>query len=92
MDGITVAQDLPGPFDRVLLQAQQVLNTLDDSDVFDGVDAATRSVFARLELFEFGLPVAQHVRLQARLVTDLAYRVVELFDAFARHRTGVARG
>src|SRR6202162_2004354 len=58
--------------DREALVVQQTADLTDDDDILPLVVAAIATPLHRFELRKFLLPVAQHVRLHAAELTDLA--------------------
>ncbi len=75
---IVAGEPVPGSANRKSLFIQQAANLPNDQHVLPLVVAAIAAALHGLELREFLLPVAQHVRFDAAQIAHLAYREVQL--------------
>src|SRR6185369_13884411 len=77
------------PGDRELLVVEQFANAQDDLEVLSAVDALPGAVLLRREHRELGLPVPQHVWLDADVLADFADLVEQLVgDEFRGFHAG----
>ena len=72
-----------GTLDGEFFLFTQVIDAIDDFDVFPGIGSVAAPVLFGFEDIEFLFPVSQYIWFQTSDLGDFTYRVVELFGAFA---------
>ena len=86
--GRFAGEHLPGAGNGVALIVQQALNAERHLHISPAIESLPGTTFIGLQLWELGLPEAQHVGLDAAQVSDLADAEVELVRDRVRDGAG----